>query len=145
MWQRNASSVTFAFIVIASSAVLADESARSVIPCSKWARFEVVLGRVTALDPRCVQSRSILHEDEKNGVIESFTLSVKNGKPSVHFERHDARGHITIDINDGDQVRLHQRSLSEASVAIEFVQERGKPLSLAVVRGENDCGNRRGT
>ncbi len=113
----------------------ADETdARSVVVRSKWVRFDVISGRITASRARFGKEKTVSIDDAATGVRESFSVRHTGTAPSVTYERNEPKEQISIEIVQGSQVSIHAMSLGPTDDALEFRQPQKGNLSLTITR-----------
>lgn len=135
MWQRNASTLAvLSALIITNSAYAQPPGPATSISCSKLIRFEIVLGRVTVLDPRCQRSCNLTHADEENGIFEKYSLQITDRLPTVHFHQQREDRATFIEIDGGNRVRLWQTDRTDGALLFRFLQLPGKPLRLTVYK-----------
>ncbi len=81
-------------------------SKSSLITRLNWMQFEVVMGRIVALNSRYEQTRTASTGDVNSDYREILSLSVDNGIPSVRYERRTSTDLLSLEVIEGNQVEL---------------------------------------
>lgn len=123
------------FVLATHSSLSAGETrGRSVVVRSRWVRFDVISGRITASRARFGKEKTVSIEDAATGVRESFSVVRTGTTPSLSYERNAAKQQISIEIVQGNQVSIHATSLGPTDDTLEFRQPQSGRLSLALTR-----------
>ncbi len=107
-------------VFVSSYAVFASTSRAEEIPKTSllsrksWTRFDVILGRITALNPRYRQVNTVFDGSAAKGTRESLSLQVDDGVPSLNYELLSSNTRIRIEVNCGNHVIVQQNSLDDS-------------------------------
>ncbi|MCO6457508.1 MAG: hypothetical protein J5I93_19585 [Pirellulaceae bacterium] len=107
-----------------------------------WVQYEIVRGRVTALNSRLAASKSQTCGGDSQGPRESYSLTVGDSAPSVSYELQDADQHLTVELNCGNCLRVHRRPARERQAAVRFVQPPRGPVALEIAGSESAASRR---
>jgi hypothetical protein len=102
----------------------------------KWVQFEIVLGRVAALNPRYHNRRSEKTGDDGVGVRQSMSISADAGAVSVHYELLDPQQRLTVDLVNGGKTTMVRESRNGSAMRrVRFVQGAKGGSTLVVEAG----------
>ena len=125
MWRRNVMmgvwGLSLALTPIATAQV--EVPSQSLVANKRWASLEIVFGRVSVIEPRFVQSRNASTGNVVDGQGETYSVSLRNGVPSLHYERLSAHQQLVVDIVDGNNMTILRAGDEESSLpTVEFSQ-----------------------
>jgi hypothetical protein len=135
MWRTvSCCSAILAPLCLAAAAPGQDTATTEGLPARlEWVQFEVVLGRITALNPRYGGSRRNTSDDDATGVSQSMSISVHAGVPSIHYELLDPQRQLTVDLSDGNQLTIVVTPRDGSSAErLDFVQDAKGRVALSV-------------
>lgn len=135
MRQQLAYSLALLVWVLATRLAWAEESSETVADCIGLVRFEVLLGRITALQPRCTRSRWASQEDAAKGVRRAISLSAHRQLASLQYEYSDPTCQVVIEIQDGNRLSCRSEPRAAAdTAAVFFEQPANGPVRLEIQR-----------
>ncbi|MAR11856.1 MAG: hypothetical protein CL681_18070 [Blastopirellula sp.] len=103
------------------------------LPCSKWVRFEIVLGRVTASRPRCRKNQRFTVEKPDVGVQEVLTFASQGEIPSIQWRRTEPTGTFSLMLESGNIVSLESaQHLAGKETTLHYRQPKIGPVVFTV-------------
>lgn len=109
MWQRIAWAIVFGVCVGGPNRSDGQEDTPpgNLIARCKWARFEIVSGRVTLTDTRLGQKSTLASNNPEKGIRESLSFSAKSPESaSLHYEYASASQRMFVDVERSKQVTI---------------------------------------
>lgn len=133
MRQWSARVLAFTLLLSGARAGFSQPPAVHRIDCAQWVRFEVVLGRITAVSPYCCQNRQVGTDELGQPRSESLCITSDREHASIAYELIDSRQQLRAEITGGDQIQIRRVSSDETLLpSLEFTQiNQGLQLELA--------------
>lgn len=133
MW-RWIAPISLCLLLQHASTVCADEMQHvSLLARSRWAQFQVVLGRIEVANIHSSQSRTATSGDEDADLLERLTVSGDTDIPSVRYERLTPDGTVAIAVIDGDRVEIDRlANATQNVVPVSFRQYPGSDMVLRI-------------
>ncbi len=138
MWRRTACSV--ALLLAHEVALTCPGQDRPVIPLpaeSPIVRFEIVMGRLTALHLNAGQTRTSRGTDSGCETRESMHVNCEGAVPLVRYERQSATQRTTIEFTNGNRVSMRREPLGDGECTPLELQQLSNG-ELTVVVGDGD-------
>ncbi|HRX80632.1 MAG TPA: hypothetical protein P5307_16300 [Pirellulaceae bacterium] len=105
----------------------------SLLARSRWAQFQVVLGRIEVSNIHSSQTRTATSGDEDAELLERLTISGDTDIPSVRYERLTPDGIVAIAVIDGDRVEIDRlANVPQKVVPVSFRQYPGSDVVLRI-------------
>jgi hypothetical protein len=139
MRRRNA---LFAALLVAhelaATSSAQQPSIASLLSQSKWARFELMMGQITAYPLRCAQGRLSESTVSANAVEERLSFNGDMGLPCFRYDLQDPQQIIEIRVQNRTRISITRRPKETSKLKfISFQQgERGR-VTLTVGQGDD--------
>jgi hypothetical protein len=101
----------------------------------RWARLELVMGRLELRDIRRGQNRSITVNQHETGIREHISFRIDGNKLLLHYERQSPEGTLVLDANGRRTISVRQTPATADKPTIQFHQD-AKQVRLLV--GDDD-------
>lgn len=138
MWRRTAFFV--AWLLAHATALTCSGQDRSVTPLPAQCpvvRFEIVMGRLTALHLNAGQTRASRGSDSDDETRETMHVNCEGAVPIVRYERHSATWRISIEFTDSCCVSMRRESLGDPECTpLELQQLSNGELTVTVGVGD---------
>ncbi|MFV1967976.1 MAG: hypothetical protein ACC628_21335 [Pirellulaceae bacterium] len=142
MWRRNAYLVAVLLVHEAATASLGQQrSPASLVTKSRWARFELVLGRINAVSVLGGQRRCAQQLGATDEVSETLAIHTDAKVPSIRYELIDDSQSLRIEAIDRTKVQIRREPRDGSSLAfVQYIQPKRGAIQLTVQQqGERSC------
>lgn len=138
MWQRTAGVVALLLAHETVLTVLGQDRSEPPLPAQcQVVRFEIIMGRLTALHLNAGQTRASRGSNVDNESRESMQVNCEGPTPLVRYERHTATQRVVIEFNNGSRVSMKKEPVAvEAPGYFELQQLPNGQLTVAVGSGD---------
>lgn len=140
MWRSSIFTLTFVLVLIATKGGRGQDSARPAVLFSlgRSIQFEVVMGRLRAINAGRGKCESTTACDPHSNVRESYSLTLDGSVPSIHYELRTPDEQLCIDFTEGQRVEIHRQAPGSQSepATLHFTQDRKGNLTLVLEDAE---------
>ena len=138
MWRWTAMVVALVLVHAWAPTLRAADSCSSLVSQHNWTRFEVVLGRLTAIHLRGGQSHTAKDADSAHFSRESISVNGDASAPAFRYERFSPDQTLTVEIVDRVEVEiLRESKTASGQASFHFVQPAQGPLRLTRSEGDD--------
>lgn len=133
MWRRTACFV--AFVLAHDAALTSYGQDRPVVPLSGQClsvRFELVMGRITALHLNAGQTRLTRGTEPESEIRETMQVNCEGPVPLVRYECQTASERVAIEITNGSRVSLQRFTKDDPSPQLDLQQAANGRLTVRI-------------
>ena len=132
MWHRIPLAIWAVLLFIEVTAHAQQPIDGSLLTQSSWCQFEIVRGRIAAMNPRQAKTQVITSENPKHGERQQLSIQVEDGLPCLRYSWMRPQQRFSIEVVRGDDITIRHED-DEGDVML-FRQPAQGPLTLVVDR-----------
>jgi hypothetical protein len=123
-----------------SSARAGDLPKESLLQRKGWVQFEIILGRITALNPRHHEKTASSGGTKPTEPHELTSMRFENGKVSLNYELLSEVRRVVIHLSDNNEFKIEQIPADDSGLpTVLFTQQSDGNVELTVTQGESQA------
>ena len=134
MWHPTALAISAVLLLIELTAHAQQPTDGSLLTQSSWCQFEIVRGRITAMNPRQAKTQVITSENPEHGERQQLSIQVEDGLPCLRYSWIRPQQRFSIEVVRGDDITIRHEVEGAEGDGVLFRQPPQGPLTLVVDR-----------